>query len=415
MNEPGDRPSLEGLRIPRDEQPRESRVRRFLWPSLATLVVVGVLVVVALQFLPDSRAEVRVETVRRSAGGGVASVLDASGYVTARRAATVSSKRTGRIRAVLVEEGMSVEEGQVVAELDDAAEQAQLQLAEAQLASAESALGETRAELHEAELAYGRLSELHRQGLASEAELDAARATRDRLSARLAANAATVTVAERAAAVQRQALSETIVRAPFAGVVIDKNAQPGEMISPVSAGGGFTRTGICTLVDMESLEIEVDVNEAYLQRVRPGGAVTARLDAYPDWRIPAEVIAIVPAANREKATVRVRVGILERDARILPDMGAKVSFIEAGQPLPQAVQAPAALTVAASAVFGESDDHWVYVAEDDRARRRDIVIGSRDGSRDGSRVAVVSGLSGGEKVIVDPPAGLSDGAEIQYP
>ncbi len=411
MNETSASPSLEGLRIPRDEQPQESRLRRYLWPSIGTVVVVVVLALLALQFLPDSRAEVRVETVRRSSGGAVASVLDASGYVTARRAATVSSKRTGRIRAVLVEEGMTVEEGQVVAELDDAAEQAQLRLSEAQLASAESSLGETRAELHEAGLAYGRLSELHGQGLASEAELDAARATRDRLSARLEANAASVTVAERAVAVQRQALSETIVRAPFAGVVIDKNAQPGEMISPVSAGGGFTRTGICTLVDMESLEIEVDVNEAYLQRVRPGGAVTARLDAYPDWRIPAEVIAIVPAANREKATVRVRVGILERDARILPDMGAKVSFIEAGQPVPQSEQAPAALTVAASAVLGEGDSNWVYIAEDDRAWRRDIVIGWRDGGR----VSVVSGLSAGDRVVVDPPAGLSDGAEIQYP
>ena len=411
MNEPSASPSLEGLRIPRDEQPQESRLRRYLWPSISTVVVVVVLALLALQFLPDSRAEVRVETVRRSSGATVASVLDASGYVTARRAATVSSKRTGRIRSVLVEEGMTVEEGQVVAELDDAAEQAQLRLSEAQLASAESSLGETRAELHEARLAYGRLSELHGQGLASEAELDAARATRDRLSARLEANAASVTVAERAVAVQRQALSETIVRAPFAGVVIDKNAQPGEMISPVSAGGGFTRTGICTLVDMESLEIEVDVNEAYLQRVRPGGAVTARLDAYPDWRIPAEVIAIVPAANREKATVRVRVGILERDARILPDMGAKVSFIEAGQPVPQSTQTPSALTVAASAVLGEGDDSWVYIAEDDRAWRRDIVIGWRDGGR----VSVVSGLSAGDRVVVDPPAGLSDGAEIQYP
>ena len=411
MSEPSGGPSLEGLRIPRDEPPRTSPLKRYLWPGAATLVVVGALAVLALQFLPDSRAEVRVETVRRSSGPVAASVLDASGYVTARRAATVSSKRTGRIRSVLVEEGMAVEQGQIVAELDDAAEQAQLRLAQAQLASAESALGETRAELHEAELAYGRFTQLERQGLASEAELDAARATRDRLSARLEANAASVTVAERAVAVQRQALSETIVRAPFAGVVIDKNAQPGEMISPVSAGGGFTRTGICTLVDMDSLEIEVDVNEAYLQRVRPGGAVAARLDAYPDWRIPAEVIAIVPAANREKATVRVRVGILERDARILPDMGAKVSFIEAGQPIPQPAQAASALTVAASAVLGGADSPWVYVAEDGRAWRRNIGIGLRDGAR----VTVASGLSAGETVIVDPPAGLSDGAEIQYP
>ena len=404
-------PSLEGLRIPRDEQPRPGLAKRYLWPSIGTVCVVGVLVLLAVNFWPASTTEVRIETVQLSSAGGAASVLDASGYVTARRSATVSSKRTGRIRRVLVEEGMSVEEGQVVAELDDAAELAQLRLAEAQLAAARSGLGETRAELHEAELSFSRLSELNDRGLASEAELDAARATRDRLSARLKSQEAAVTVAERAEEVQRQAHSETVIRAPFAGRVIDKNAQPGEMVSPVSAGGGFTRTGICTLVDMESLEIEVDVNEAYLQRVQEGGAVTARLDAYPSWRIPAEVIAIVPTANREKATVRVRVGILERDTRILPDMGAKVSFIEPGRPSPAATSEPARLSITTSALMGHSDNHWVFVAEEGQALRRDVVTGERDGTR----VVVLSGLSRGEKVVVDPPAGLSDGAEIQYP
>ena len=410
MNEADRSPGLEGLRIPRDEAPAPGTSRRFLWPSIATLCVVGVLALLALYFWPDSATQVRVETARISAAGGVGSVLDASGYVTARRSATVSAKRTGRIHSVLVEEGMTVEEGQVVARLDDAEELAQLQLAEAQLASARSAVGETDAQLHEAELTYGRLSELRGQGLASESDLDAAKAARDRLSARLESGRANVTVAERVLEVHRQAHSETVVRAPFGGVVIDKNAQPGEMVSPISAGGGFTRTGICTLVDMESLEIEVDVNEAYLQRVRPGGAVTARLDAYPSWRIPAEVIAIVPAANREKATVRVRVGILERDSRILPDMGAKVSFIEAGQPAPSARE-PAPLRVAASAILGDHDAHWVFVARDGKAWRRDVVTGERDGPR----VAIFSGLAQGEMVILDPPAGLSDGAEIQYP
>ena len=409
MSEPAGSPGLEGLRIPRDEQPRPGFRERFLWPSIATLCVAGVLAVLAWAFWPGSAAEVRVQTVRLSSAGGGASVLDASGYVTARRAATVSSKRTGRIRKVLVEEGMAVEEGQVVAELDDAQELAQLRLAEAQLGSARSVLGETRAELHEAGLSFARHSELHARGLASEAELDTARAARDRLSARLESNEAAVTVARRAVAVQRQAHSETVIRAPFAGVVIDKNAQPGEMVSPVSAGGGFTRTGICTLVDMESLEIEVDVNEAYLQRVRPGGAVTARLDAYPQWRIPAEVIAIVPAANREKATVRVRVGILERDPRILPDMGAKVSFIEAGSALPE--PGPELISVESSALMGSAGDQWLYVAEGEQARRRAVVTGQRDGSR----VAILSGLSPGERVILDPPDGLSDGAEITYP
>ncbi|MCY4156381.1 MAG: efflux RND transporter periplasmic adaptor subunit [Gammaproteobacteria bacterium] len=409
MSEADANPGLEGLRIRRDEQPPRAASRRFLGPALATLAAAGVLAALAALFWPTAATEVRVETVRRSSAGGGASVLDASGYVTARRSATVSSKRTGRIRQVLVEEGMAVEQDQIVAELDDAAELAQLRLAEAQLASARSALGETRAELNEAERSFERLSELRGRGLASEAELDAARAARDRLGARLESNGASVTVAERAVAVQQQARSEMVIRAPFAGVVIDKNAQPGEMVSPISAGGGFTRTGICTLVDMESLEIEVDVNEAYLQRVRPGGAVTARLDAYPEWRIPAEVIAIVPAANREKATVRVRVGILERDPRVLPDMGAKVSFIEPGQARP----APGSdvISVEASALMGSAGDQWVFVAEDGQASRRAVVAGRRDGPR----VAISSGLSPGERVVLDPPGGLSEGDEITYP
>ena len=410
MNEPASRARLEGLRIPRDgQQSRPGGWRRFLWPSAATLAVAGALAALAVLFWPATATEVRVETVRLSPTGGGTSVLDASGYVTARRSATVSSKRTGLIRKVLVEEGMTVEEGQVVAELDDAAELAQLRLAEAQLASARSALGETRAELREAALSLGRFLQLRERALASDAELDAATAAHERLGARLASNEAAVTVAERAAAVQRQAHSETVIRAPFSGVVIDKNAQPGEMVSPVSAGGGFTRTGICTLVDMDSLEIEVDVNEAYLQRVRPGGAVNARLDAYPDWRIPAEVIAIVPAANREKATVRVRVGILESDARILPDMGAKVSFIEAGEALPDT--GPPLIRVEVSALMGSAGNQWLYVAEDGQARRRPVVAGERIGPR----VAIVSGLSPGEQVILDPPGGLSDGAQIKYP
>ncbi len=409
MSDTGAHPGLEGLRIPRDDPPQPGALRRFLWPSIATLCAGAALAVLATYFWPAATTEVRVETVRRPPAGDGASILDASGYVTARRSATVSSKRTGRIRSVLVEEGMAVEEGQVVAVLDDAEELAQLRLAEAQLASARSAVGETRAQLREAERSHQRLSGLHGQGLASEAELDSAAAARDRLSARLESDRAGVTVAERALAVQRQAHSETVVRAPFAGVVIDKNAQPGEMISPVSAGGGFTRTGVCTLVDMESLEIEVDVNEAYLQRVRPGGAVTARLDAYPEWRIPAEVIAIVPAANREKATVRVRVGILEPDPRILPDMGAKVSFIGPGE----APLAPGQdmIRVESSALMGSAGNQWVYVAEGNRARRRAVVAGERDGPR----VAIVSGLTPGERVILDPPGGLSDGSEIHYP
>ncbi|HLU05868.1 MAG TPA: efflux RND transporter periplasmic adaptor subunit, partial [Woeseiaceae bacterium] len=255
------------------------------------------------------------------------SVLDASGYVTARREATVSSETTGKVTEVLVEEGMVVEPGQVVARLDDTIQRAQTDLARAQAQSARASLVETEAQLRAARLERDRLRDLAARKLTSVASLDAAEANYDALAARLDTGRENVKVAERSVELAEDNLAHTIIRAPFGGVVVSKDAQPGEMISPISAGGGFTRTGICTIVDMDSLEIEVDVNEAYIGRVRTGQRVSATLDAYPDWQIPAEVIAIVPTADRQKATVRVRIGFLERDQRILRDMGAKVAFL----------------------------------------------------------------------------------------
>jgi len=210
-------------------------------------------------------------------------VLDATGYVTARRSATVSAKVTGKIREVRIEEGQSVAAGEVLATIDDATEQAQLELAAAQLDAARAELGEIRAQLTEADLNLRRARELAGRQLVSERELDAAVATAATLRARLETGQRNVAVGQRAVELRQRQLDDYVIRAPFAGVVIDKNAQPGEMISPISAGGGFTRTGICTIVDMYSLEIEVDVNEAYIQRVQAAQRVSATLDAYPDW------------------------------------------------------------------------------------------------------------------------------------
>jgi len=257
-----------------------------------------------------------------------ASVLSASGYITARRNATVASRITGQLTEVLVEEGMPVAAGDVLARLDERIARNDLQLAEASERAARARVASAAAELAEAERVLKRIVDLEKTDYASEATLTEARAVVDRLRASLATTRAEAEVAAFRVQGAREQLDLHVIRAPFAGIVTVKTAQPGEVVSPMSAGGGFTRTGICTVVDMDSLEIEVDVNETYIGRVREGQSVTANLDAWPDWDIPARVVAIIPSANREKATVRVRIGLETRDPRILPDMGVKVAFLK---------------------------------------------------------------------------------------
>ncbi|MEE8295672.1 MAG: efflux RND transporter periplasmic adaptor subunit [Sphingomonadales bacterium] len=265
----------------------------------------------------------------QSQGAGVpsAQILNASGYITARRKATVSAEITGRIVEVLIEEGTVVEEGQIVARLDDTLAQVDLDLAKASVRSAEARITEISANLKEAKRVLARTEELIKSQNASQAALTKAQAGVDTLQSSYERAGVDIEIAKLQVARQQETVDKHVIRAPFAGVVVAKNAQPGEMISPVSAGGGFTRTGICTLVDMDSLEIEVDVNESYIGRVFAGQKVTANLDSYPDWDIPAEVIAVVPTANRDKATVKVRIGLGVKDSRILPDMGVKVAFL----------------------------------------------------------------------------------------
>jgi RND family efflux transporter MFP subunit len=312
------------LKIDRSAPPTGAPAWRWLVPLL---VVAAGLAWWLLAGVADGAVAVDVDVARAPAGpAGTSSVLDASGYVTARREATVSSEVTGKVLEVLVEEGMRVDHGQVVAKLDDTTQRAQLQLATAQAQSARAGLAEFEAQLRATRLERDRLRDLAARNLTSASSLDGAEASYDTLVARLATGRENVKVAERSVALAEEALEKMTIRAPFAGMVVSKDAQPGEMISPVSAGGGYTRTGICTIVDVESLEIEVDVNEAYIGRVSPGQRVTATLDAYPNWQIPAEVIAIVPTADRQKATVRVRIGLLERDDRVLRDMEPRSRF-----------------------------------------------------------------------------------------
>ncbi len=400
---------LKELRIDRsDKKSKKSGAGFALWVLAALLVAAG-----AAAFWWFNRASavaVRTARVAETTSRQAASeaVLDASGYVTARRRATVSSKVTGKIVEVRVEEGMVIAEGQLLARLDDASQTRLLALAEAELNSAESSLTEIEVRIREAKLHLDRVASLVANEVASPADLDAAAAAHDALEARLAAGRDQVTVAERAVAVRRQELTDTEIRAPFAGVAVTKNAQPGEMISPVSAGGGFTRTGVCTLVDMGSLEIEVDVNEAYINRVRPAQRVEATLDAYPDWKIAAAVITTVPTADRQKATVRVRIGFDRLDPRILPDMGVKVSFLNDAAEEEAAEEETPRLLIPADALRREGDRDVVYVVRGDLVERRAVDTGQRRGDE----VEVETGLSAGERVVIEASGELADGARV---
>jgi RND family efflux transporter MFP subunit len=386
-------------------QAPRSRIR-----LLALMAVVVLALGIALWF---ALAEPGVPTVRtavaRAADQGAGSVLDASGYVTARRQATVSAKVTGKVTEVLIEEGMRVEEGAVLARLDDTEARAQLGLAQAQLVSTRSQLAEIRALLEQAERDFTRQSQLYERQLIAAQALDAARAQRDTLRARLIAAEEQIRVAQESVAVAQVQLDNTVVRAPFTGVVVAKSAQPGEMISPLSAGGSFTRTGIGTIVDMDSLEIQVDVNEAFINRVTPGQPVEAMLNAYPDWKIPGAVIAMIPTADRSKATVKVRVAIKQKDPRIVPDMGVRVAFLS---PEPAAgargPKTPGVL-VPVEAVRGEGAQAVVFVYANDKVERRQVTLGQPVGPHR----LILSGVRDGEHVVLTPPDSLKDGAPVK--
>ena len=316
----------------------------------------------------DELKEVTTFTVKslQMSDSSATSILDASGYVVARRRATVSSKVTGKVMKVFIEEGMYVEEGQLLAQLDDSTMQADLNYSQSQL--------------DEARRIFNRTGELAKEELASQASLDAARAAMEGLEA--------------LNAVRKQVVKDMQILAPFSGVVVYKAAQPGEMISPVSAGGGFTNTGICTIVDMDSLEVEVDVNEAFINRVKPGQPVITNLNAYPKWDIPSEVIAIIPTADRNKATVKVRIALLEKDERVLPDMGSRVSFLRKVDNNNQEIQKEGVM-IPLAAVADIDGNSLVQVVDGNSVQIMQIEVAEETANY----ARVIKGLESGMQVI----------------
>ena len=400
---------LHSLKIDRSAPPPPAS-RKGLWIALAVVAALLLLAIAGwLWFGRDQGIEVRSADVLAIGNGGAASasVLDATGYVVARRMATVSAKVPGKVREVLIEEGQRVEPGQVIATLDPIDAEQQRTLSASQLQAARSQAAGVQAQLKEAEANAARLGALVGQKLVSRAQYEQAIAQRDSLRAQLATAQRNAQVAADGLRISAQGVDNTIVRAPFAGVVIAKAAQPGEIVSPMAAGGGFTRTGIGTIVDMDSLEVEVEVGEAFIGRVKPGMPTETVLNAYQDWKIPGKVIAIIPAADRGKATVKVRVGIDAKDARIVPDMGARVSFLEEAKPV-QADVKPGVLVPAAAIVERDGKD-VAFAIDGEAVQQRTLKLGRTLGDDR----EVLEGLNGGDAVVLDPPERLADGSRVR--
>jgi RND family efflux transporter MFP subunit len=406
---------LNELRI--DHREREddgSGVPRWVWVVLATLVVLALLGGAAWWFLGGRPLAVKTAAATAPrAGGGAGAILQATGYITARRQATVSTQLTGTLTEVLIEEGDRVEKGQVLARLEDGAVRATLNVARANLASTHAQVAQAQAQLAQATADARRQDELSASGMTTKQGAEQARTALASATAMLEARRRESDAARAQVAQAQVNFDYTTVRAPFAGVVTVKAAQVGEIVSPLSAGGGFTRTGVGTIVDMGSLEVDVDVSEAYIGQVKPGMPVEAVLDAYPDWRVPAHVIAIVPSADRGKATVKVRVGFEQKDARMVPDMGVRVSFLSAkpaagadGAPPP----APKGVLVPPQALAQRDGGTVVFVVADGRVQQRSVKPAAGD---IGGQRLLPDAVKAGERVVVSPPESLKDGAAVR--
>ncbi len=380
--------------------------------------VIGALVLLGggVLALRGRKPQVEVTTARAAGGWDQVAALNASGYVTPRRRATVAAKITGRVTGVFFDEGNNVKEGQLLATLDDSDVQKSLTAAKADKESAAAGIADQQVQLRLAEIQLRRTQGLVDAKVQTEEALDNAKATVDSLKAKIALTKQQVVGAEARIAEAQQAVDNCTIRAPFAGRIVSKDAQIGEMVSPISAGGGFTRTGIATIVDMKSNEIEVDVNEAYIAKVKERQKVEAKLDAYPEEKdkYSAHVRTVIPSADRQKATVKVRISFDKLDDKILPDMGVKVAFLEDEAPKkkdPNAVVAKAIIPL--SAVHKEGDSKYVLLVKNEAVERRGVTLGTERGTD----VDVLAGVNPGDSLVVKGPENLKDGqgVEIKQP
>jgi RND family efflux transporter MFP subunit len=411
---------LSSLRISDTKRTRTGGGKRWIWIVLA-VIFLGLVGAAAYAFR-DRKVEVEVARSTRPSSGP-AGVLNASGYVTPRRRATIAAKITGRVTAVYFDEGTRVTDNQLLATLDDSDARRTLESAKADRNSSQAAIADYEVQLKNAEIELRRTQQLVKEGVSTQQALDSAVMSADSLRAKIAlAKQQVIGYVARIDEAQ-QAVDNCTIRAPFAGIVVSKDAQVGEMVSPVSAGGGFTRTGIATVVDLHSNEFEVDVSESYIAKVYTDQPVNAVLDAYPDWTIPGKVRTVIPTADRQKATVKVRISLTDpsdkdhvrpydpaKDPRILPDMGVKVTFLEKEPKKGDKVEKSAAVAmVPEKAVHDENGSKFVFVVKNDMLERRAVTVGETRGSD----VEIVAGLQPDVQVVVSGPAGLRDGQPVQ--
>jgi RND family efflux transporter MFP subunit len=407
------KPDLGSLRIYDGQRSQSKMGKRMILVSIPILVLASL--GAANYVLRSQKPVVEVATAAKPDAGGRLALLNASGYITPRRRATIAAKITGRVTGVFFDEGTRVAEGQLLATLDDSDVKRALDSAKADRDAAQAAIADYEVQLKNAQIALHRAEKLQQAGVQTQEALDNATTNADSLKAKIELAKQQVAAAESRIGVAQQAVDNCTIRAPFAGIVVSKDAQVGEMVSPNSAGGGFTRTGIATIVDMKSNEIEVDVNESYIARVENGQQVTATLDAYPDKPIPSKVRTVIPTADRQKATVKVRITILnlEKYNFILPDMGVKVAFLENEKPAakdkakdkgPQAVA-----FIPKGAVRSDSNASFVFLIRDGKVERRAVSLGMDRGTE----VAILAGVSPGDSLVVKGPESLHDGDKVE--
>jgi RND family efflux transporter MFP subunit len=386
------KPDLGSLRISDTKRNATRSSRRWLWLILGALALI--LLAVAASAFRDRKVEVEVASARKPVNGP-AGVLNASGYITPRRRATIAAKITGRVTSVMFDEGTRVTEGQLLATLDDSDARRALDSIKADRDSAQAAIADFEVQLRNAEIELRRTQQLVKEGVQTQQALDAAMTTADSLRAKINLAKQQVAASEARIREQQQAVDNCTIRAPYAGIVVSKDAQVGEMVSPVSAGGGFTRTGIATIVDLHSNEIEVDVSESYIAKVQPNQPVTAILDAYPDWSIPAKVRTVIPTADRQKATVKVRISFKDEKPKAVADKSP--------------VAAPVVALVPQVAIHQDNASKFVFVVKGDILERRAVSLGANRATD----VEILAGLQPDAVVVVKGPESLRDGQAVQ--